>query len=119
MMGALHFRRAHPELFKVGSDYLPLFADGNAHEHVISFARRRENQMVISVAPRFSSTLMKGEMRAPLGEEVWEDAIIALPPDSPTKFRNVLTGETVEASNDGLLCREIFASFPVALLSSV
>lgn len=118
-MRALHFRRQHPELFKVGSDYLPLFAEGSAHEHVIAFARRRENQMAITVAPRFSSTLMKGEMRAPLGEETWADATIALPPDSPTQFRNIMTGEGVRAENGRLLCREVFANFPVALLSSL
>ena len=115
----LRFRREHPELFKAGSEYIPLFAEGSAREHLLGFARRREGQVAISLAPRFACTLMKGEMRAPIGEEAWGDASIALPPDSPTEFINSLTGETVQVRDGRMLCREAFGIFPLALLSNV
>lgn len=117
-MRALRFRRDVPELFRADSSYIPAYADGAAREHVIAFARQRDGQMAITVAPRFSYAMMKGEMRVPLGE-IWGDASIDLPQDSPTEFQNVLTGEVVKATNGRLLCREILASFPVALLSTV
>jgi len=116
-MRVLRFRREHPELFRAGSKYIPLYAADSVREHVIGFAGRREEQMVISLAPRFAYTLMKGESRAPLGD-VWGEASVALPPDSPTEFNNVFTGETVEAHDGRLLCREVFGCFPVALLSN-
>ena len=118
-MRALRFRRDNPELFKAGSEYLPLFAPEDAREHVIAFARERAGQMAIALAPRFAYTLMKGEMRAPLGADTWGDAAIALPPHASARFQNVLTGETVSAEDGRLLCREVFRSFPVALLTNL
>jgi (1->4)-alpha-D-glucan 1-alpha-D-glucosylmutase len=117
-MRVLRFRREHPELFKAGGEYIPLFAEGSAREHVLGFARRREGQMAISLAPRFAYTLVKGEMRAPVGEGAWGDATIAVPRDSAAEFMNVLTGETVHTHDDRLLCREAFGRFPLALLSN-
>jgi len=118
-MRALSFRREHADLFKAGSEYIPLLAQGAAHEHAIAFARQREGQTAISVAPRFIYTLMKGEMRAPLGPEVWGDVSIPLPPNCSAEFHNVLTGEIVKASDGRLLGGEVFRHFPLALLSSV
>ncbi|HVZ16848.1 MAG TPA: malto-oligosyltrehalose synthase, partial [Terriglobales bacterium] len=115
-MRALHFRRAHPEFFRAGSDYLPLFADNGIHEHVIAFARQVDNEMTITVTPRFSSLLMKGEVAAPLGSEVWGDTAIILPRRAPEQFHNELTGEPLRVRDGRLLCREVFATFPIALL---
>jgi maltooligosyltrehalose synthase len=61
---------------------------------------------------------MKGEMRPPLEEEAWADASIALPTGAAQEFRNVMTGEVVRANDGALLCREVFRSFPVALLAA-
>jgi (1->4)-alpha-D-glucan 1-alpha-D-glucosylmutase len=118
IMRTLTFRREHPELFKAGSEYVPLFADAHAQEHVIAYARRREGQMTIALAPRFPYTMMKGEMRLPIGD-AWGETTIDLPPGSPAEFTNVLTGEPVRAHEGRLLGREVFASFPIALLSNV
>jgi len=118
-MRALCFRREHPDLFKAGSDYIPLFADEPAREHVIAFARQREGQTAITLTPRFAYTLMKGEMRAPLGSEAWEGSTVLVPSNGSTRFHNVMTGEIVQANEGRLLCGEVFRSFPVALLTSV
>jgi (1->4)-alpha-D-glucan 1-alpha-D-glucosylmutase len=114
---ALRFRRDRAELFQSGS-YLPLAAPTEKPEHVVAFAREHEWQMAIVAVPRFSYTLMRGEMRPPLGE-VWGSAELALPPQAPDEFVNIFTGETVRRTpGRTLLCREVFARFPVALLSS-
>ena len=117
-MKVLRFRREHPELFSAGSEYIPLVALNAWHEHVIAFARQCDDDMAITIAPRFTYNLMKGEQRLPVGD-AWSDAEIALPPNAAPELNNVLTGEIVRVHQGRLLCREVFRSFPVALLSSV
>jgi hypothetical protein len=58
---------------------------------------------------------MKGSIQPPCGG-VWGKTFLRLPSGSPTRFRNLLTDSLVEVIDGGLLCREIFAGFPVALL---
>ncbi len=112
----LRFRRDHQQLFQTGR-YSRLVPAVENQGHVIAFAREHDWHMAVAAAPRFAYTLMQGEMRPPLGE-VWGKAEIALPQHAPSEFVNVFTGETVRrASGGALLCREIFARFPVALLS--
>jgi (1->4)-alpha-D-glucan 1-alpha-D-glucosylmutase len=115
---AMRFRRDNSGLFRQG-DYVPVFAGGAHREHVIAFARQHERHTALTAVPRFPYTLMKGEMRPPLGEDVWKDATIELPPGATGEFRNVLTGESVTARDGRLLCREVFAHFPVALLMNL
>ena len=115
---ALRFRREHKELFASGV-YRPLYGAVEKVEHVISFLRSHERKSAIVAVPRFSLTLMRGELRPPIGD-AWGAAELALPPGAPPEFRNVLTGEIVrQTAARSLLCRELFANFPVALLESV
>ena len=114
-MRALAFRREHKELFSAGA-YRPLYGSGEKAEHLIAFLRTHERDSALVAVPRFSYTLMRGEMRPPLGD-VWGEAELALPPGAPQEFENVLTGELVrQTPARSLLCRELFARFPVALL---
>ncbi len=116
-MRALNFRRDNAALFQVGS-YLPLAATRGKEEHVVAFAREHDWRMAVVAVPRYSCTLMNGEMRAPLGD-VWGETGVQLPPQAPHEFVNVFTGETLAPSAErSLLCRELFARFPVALLGS-
>src|SRR4051812_17738534 len=119
VMGALGARRTHAELFRAGA-YLPVHGTGKFREHVAGFARfnERTRESAISIAPRLSHTLMRGEMKPPLGD-VWGDTEIALPPGVEGEFVNLYTGEVVHTTAARtLLGRELFASFPVALLIS-
>jgi maltooligosyltrehalose synthase len=59
----------------------------------------------------------------PLGATAWQQERLALPARAPTAWRNILTGENVTVTQVGgakrtLPLRELFASFPVALLHS-
>ncbi len=113
----LRFRRENQQLFQSGR-YIRLQGGVEKQEHVVAFAREYDWHMAVVVAPRFTYTLMQGEMRPPLGE-VWGNAEVALPQHAPGEFVNLFTGETVRRAGGGaLLCREIFARFPVALLSA-
>jgi len=113
-MRALNFRRDQSELFRRGS-YLPLEVRGK-EEHVVAFAREHAGEMSITAVPRLSLTLMKGHEEPPLAN-VWGDTELLLPSQAAGKrWRNVFTDETV-TGGQSLLCREVFASFPVALLA--
>jgi (1->4)-alpha-D-glucan 1-alpha-D-glucosylmutase len=111
----LNFRRQHKDIFQDGS-YLPLSIKRGREEHVIAFARRHAGSVVIAAVPRLSYTLMKGKESPPLGA-IWGDSEIALPPEAVgRRLHNLFTGESL-TSGESILCREVFASFPVALLS--
>ncbi|HEX5483447.1 MAG TPA: malto-oligosyltrehalose synthase [Terriglobia bacterium] len=115
----LNFRKAHPEIFAEG-DYLPVKTAGGKSAHVIAFARRSKKEWAIVAAPRFVTKLVKGP-RPPLGAEVWERSALALPKGSPRNWIHVLTREEITpsaANGRGLLCADVFKSFPVALLYS-
>ena len=122
IMRTSRFRRDHPDLFR-HSTYLPLEVT-DKQEHVCAFMRsvpeHRETKAasIITIVPRLSYTLMRGKIQAPLGE-VWEQAELTLPENSPSSFENLFTGERLNRTERGtLLCREIFARFPVAVLVS-
>lgn len=112
---ALNFRRDHEELFRGGS-YIPLSVTRGREEHVVAFARLSGEQAAITVVPRLTYTLMKGKEEPPLGS-VWGDSELALPPElAGARIHNIFTGERFDVG-ESMLCREIFARFPVALFS--
>ncbi|HSM86520.1 MAG TPA: malto-oligosyltrehalose synthase, partial [Candidatus Limnocylindrales bacterium] len=116
-MQALRLRRERSELFHAGS-YTPLFASEPKRDHVVAFARERNGQIAIAAVPRLSHTLAGGALRPPLGE-LWDTSELQVPSRSADFLENVFTGEKIKVSpNRTLLCREIFAHFPVALLVS-
>ena len=111
---ALCLRRDEPDTFR--GDYLPVHAAGNRREHMVSFARQHESSMAISVTPRLTHTLMKGRIALPIAD-VWGDTEILLPPNAPTIFENVLTGEMLRTTSAGTLrCQDVMQVFPCALL---
>lgn len=114
-MRILRFRREHPELFHEGI-YEPLTAEDDRNQHLIAFQRRRDGQSVVVVVPRFTYTSMKGDPRPPLGEEVWGNNALTVP-ELAGELRNVITGETIAVGDSRLLCRELFATFPLAVLT--
>ncbi len=116
-MQALRFRREHRELFQGGA-YTPLHATGPKGDHVVAFAREHQNHVAIIVAPRLSYSLAAGSLRPPLGD-LWETTELHVPSRTAEFVENIFTGErTRVTAGRTLLCREIFAHFPVALLVS-
>ncbi|HZD94804.1 MAG TPA: malto-oligosyltrehalose synthase [Candidatus Sulfotelmatobacter sp.] len=116
-MQALRVRRDRRDLFHLGG-YRPLGAIGSRQQHVVSFAREHNRHVAIIAVPRLSYTLAGGALHAPLGS-LWESTEIPVPPRTTEFLENVFTGEKVRVSgNRTLLCHELFANFPVALLVS-
>jgi (1->4)-alpha-D-glucan 1-alpha-D-glucosylmutase len=115
----LNFRRAQKELFRSG-DYLPVHASGKVKENVCAFLRRQDDAWALAAAPRLVARLTEPGA-APLGERAWGKSALALPEDAPDRWRNIFTGEELEAIGlDGkkqIRVAEVFRSFPVALLT--
>jgi (1->4)-alpha-D-glucan 1-alpha-D-glucosylmutase len=116
---ALNFRNENRDLFQTGT-YIPLQVMNDKDEHVGAFARVLGHEAAIVTAPRLSYTLMKGVEKPPLGA-AWGNTEVVLPEEaSGRKLRNVITGEILVANSSNVLsCREVFAHFPVALLTVV
>jgi (1->4)-alpha-D-glucan 1-alpha-D-glucosylmutase len=111
----LNFRREHRALFDKGS-YQPVYAAGSHSEHVCAFTRAARGEYVAVASPRFGYTLMHGRLAPPVGA-AWGSAQLPFPITAPQSFMNLFTGETVNRTPGGaLLCSEVFASFPLALL---
>jgi (1->4)-alpha-D-glucan 1-alpha-D-glucosylmutase len=117
---ALRLRMALPGAF-TGGDYVPLVAEGDQAEHVVSFARTAEGAAVIVAVPRLVATLTRGRGRdygLPKAGD-WEATHLQLPADLAGRYRNALTGEELRAGKHGLDLSDVFASFPVALLERI
>ena len=110
---ALQLRRGRADLFENG-EYLGLTGTGLAAEHTVSLARRRGDNWVIAVVPRFLTRLSALE-KWPLNRRFWGDSTIVLPEESPGRWTNALTGESLQ-SNGQLAVAEALKSFPLALL---
>ncbi|RRR75103.1 MAG: malto-oligosyltrehalose synthase [Candidatus Viridilinea halotolerans] len=115
----LMLRRERPELF-AGADYVPLNAEGEQAEHVVAYARRSVAGEVITVVPRLSLTLAKGELAPPTGD-LWEDTWLALPhAQVGATYREHFTARTLSVGDHegqpGLWMSDVLEDFPVALL---
>ncbi len=111
----LEARKQYLELFREG-EYLPLEGTGQFKDNIVALARSYENQVAIAIAPRFfTSIIQPGEY--PLGEQVWKDTQLQLPPGMPSTWKNAITAQTLQI--DGKVAiGEALKHFPVALLIS-
>jgi len=116
-MRGLNFRQEHAGLFRSGN-YIPVSASGDKHDHVVAFARIANGEMAIVVVPRLAYTLMRGRVHPPIGD-AWGNTELALPPEAAgTRLLNIFTDEVINVTGRTLLCRNIFAHYPVAVLGS-
>jgi len=82
----LHLRQTLPSLFSRG-DYLPLNAAGEQGEHLIAFARVKEADALIVLAPRLLFDAVDGTLAG---------AHIMLPPQlANRRYRDILSGEEI------------------------
>jgi len=112
----LALRRAQPELFRDG-DYLALKTGGRHADHVVAFARRHAGAALVAVAGRLFAGLGAEPGRLPLGDAVWDDTWIAVPPlQDGTRLVDALTGARVTIENRRIRLAAAFARFPGAAL---
>lgn len=120
---ALNHRQSHPKLYATG-EYDPLEPTGHRKEHLCAFSRTSAKEAVVVVVPRLVTKLVSSPDELPTGPDVWQDTWLPLPNEMiGQRFRNVLTGETLEvnqqASVSGLPLASVLNSFPVAVLEKL
>lgn len=108
----LHARAQYGTLFEKGK-YIPLKVNGHWRNHIIAFARKHEDQYALVLAPRFLTELMQ-ERELPVGEEVWDDTRVEVPPDVP-EWKDAIT-DTVIPSADEIYLTSAFEHYPGAML---
>lgn len=112
---ALNLRREHPDLFARG-EYLPLEVAGDKSNHVVAFMRRRDEKLILAVAPRLVGALATADRWLPRGEESWGATRLILPADvAGRSWRNIFTGATVAAGQSGLGVSQLLSVCPVGL----
>ncbi|HUG55587.1 MAG TPA: malto-oligosyltrehalose synthase [Candidatus Limnocylindrales bacterium] len=103
----LRHRRARRALFADGA-YVPLHAGG---ADVIAFARSHRRQWSAAVATRFAERpgALPSSRAAPAPS-------LELPSGAPLRWRELLTGRILEATDRRLALADVLADLPVALL---
>jgi (1->4)-alpha-D-glucan 1-alpha-D-glucosylmutase len=115
---ALRLRKNHNDIFIQG-DYLPLAVEGSRKKQVVSFARTKGQEWVISGVGRFYSRFSITDT-PPLGRKAWGNGFLLLPPEAPEFWTNILTGEELTAVSSkgkkGIPLGSLFLHLPIALL---
>ncbi len=116
----LALRRECEVLFRDG-DYLPLKTHGARAEQLCAFARHATGETLVVLVPRLFGSLMGEDGRLPVGDGVWGDTWVELPPERMhEQWDNVLTGQAINmqalGEAHGLLVAQVFDRFPYALL---
>lgn len=106
---ALKVRNQFKSVFLNG-EYIPLEATGKFKDHIVAFARKDGDRMVVTIAPRFFTRLIQPN-QLPLGE-IWEDTAIELPASG---WKDAIS-ETEHAGN-AIALKAVLKNFPVALLA--
>jgi (1->4)-alpha-D-glucan 1-alpha-D-glucosylmutase len=125
-MRGLAARAKWRELFACG-EYVPLQTSGSRRDCLFAFARVRpggggDRSMAMICVPRLIGSLISEAMRPPLGQAVWGDTKIELPPTlgSDLRFQDAFTGALVQPQLTGegpaIAAAALFDRFPVALL---
>ncbi len=111
----LRARQQHCDLFQRG-DYQKLTVVGSLQDHIITFSRTWGDTTAIAIAPRFFTALMR-EGELPLGEQIWHETRLSLPPGFASTWYDAISGQTL-TGKDTLLLRDVLNHFPGALLIS-
>jgi (1->4)-alpha-D-glucan 1-alpha-D-glucosylmutase len=111
----LRDRRESPEPFATG-EYLALVAEGSHADNVVAFARRQDQEWVLTVVPRHTTQLV-GPDQAPVGADVWRDTRVQLPQWAPSTWVDAIHGEQVQsADGEWLNLSDVLTHLPVAVL---
>jgi (1->4)-alpha-D-glucan 1-alpha-D-glucosylmutase len=119
----LAVRRDYPDLFTFG-EYIPLTVEGECADHIISFARRHEDDLAIVAVPRTVQPLLKdgsAQLKGGMSQIDWRDTRIVVPDDFPDEWHCRLSGEQCATKSvsgaRALLVSEVLSNFPVAVLN--
>lgn len=106
-------RRQFPDLFTSG-EYLPLEVEGAYRNHVIAYARRYRQQLLVVVLPLHTALLSK-EQGKDIREIDWKDTAVLLPEGVGAEWEHLVEG-TTDTHTRAFPVQHLFRSLPLALL---
>jgi (1->4)-alpha-D-glucan 1-alpha-D-glucosylmutase len=115
----LQHRQQAKALYEKG-EYIPVYATGPHAQNVVAYLRKNGADWSLTAVPRLVIGLAHAKF--PLGKKAWGRTVLRLPAGAPTRWRNVLTGETVHTNISVLQggcqlgLRDVLVNFPVTLL---
>jgi maltooligosyltrehalose synthase len=93
-------------------------ANGQRSQNILSFARRQDEDWCLILAPRW---LAQDRTHMNSFEIDWQDTRIAMPPDAPRSWKNILTGAFTKTLHDNgqnyVELKDALRDFPLALLA--
>jgi (1->4)-alpha-D-glucan 1-alpha-D-glucosylmutase len=114
----LRARREQRDIFASG-DYNPVDVQGSRRDHVFAFVRTAGDRRVIVAVPRLVATMAGPVDAAPVGERVWGDTLLRLPPGAHGGgWHNAITDRCVpmQSETGAIRAADAFEHFPVAVL---
>ncbi len=109
----LTIRKTHPFLFSEGQ-YIPLEVQGRYRNHVIAFARKHRQQLLIVIAPLHTANLFQEKK---FNDFDWENTEVLLPGNILPSATSIFTGEPLNISNK-LRVNDIFQQLPFAMIKT-
>jgi len=115
----LKIRKAESEVFERGA-YIPLQVKGKYSRHICAFARRYQQQWLITVIPVGFAKCCKDQQVA-ADNFKWEDTEVLLPNEAPLEWQNLLTGkkEYKDPLQEGILISRLFNPIPLAVIKLI
>jgi (1->4)-alpha-D-glucan 1-alpha-D-glucosylmutase len=107
----LGLRRQHEAALAKG-DYVSLHPDGPAAQYVVAYARRTDDDAVITIVPRLVTKLARAQGRDVTDPSIWTGTTLALPSGT---WSDVLSGAMFEDSTAVDLA-QLFQAMPLSVL---
>jgi (1->4)-alpha-D-glucan 1-alpha-D-glucosylmutase len=113
----LALRREREVLFRMAG-YTPLRVTGQWARNVVAFARRHDDSVVATIAPRLTSALAVKPGTMPIGA-IWGDTQVLLPfLGEGATLRDAITGALQKPDGGALLLANVLGEAPVAVLAA-
>lgn len=113
---ALALRSNYPGLFQQGS-YLPLETEGEHAGRIIAFARRRHNEILVVLAPRFCVPLLGSSTDPHIAGETWGETCVVLPAGIRANLaEGIFFSGKIELQQGRISVGAALANFPLNVL---
>ena len=109
----LQIRKRYKDLFQIG-DYIPLKTEGKYKDHILAFARKYKESILVTAVPLHIAEL-SAEQKTSSTTIDWLDTKIILPDEVAGEIKNLLD-ESLYSDSKSVSAKELFKHFPVAIL---
>ena len=119
----LRLRQSRQDLFLDGG-YVPMTTETTVNADLVAFARVRDEEAVLVVAPTLCASLFGADVTFPVGGAAWKTSRVMLPAELAGRtFRHEITGAeirpVVAGSQAWIFVGQLFETVPIGIVSAV